>query len=208
MKKICVFIIFILAISSTAIADDFTGTPAEFIVTINLVEFYNSTTDQWMVAGTGDFTFDITSVLPGQLCGGYGTPVGFTKGIYTIMRVTVSRTMQINDSQTHGAATYYTRTGTVPLVNGNIGGGVRVTQANAVGPAQRATMILSQGWVTPAADTDYFIVQVALAAPADLGPGTTKRCRIDFDAVGVLTYDHVNGACYINAQPNITAQFF
>lgn len=208
MKRLSVIIIFILAMSSTAVADDFTGTPTEFRVTINKVEFYNSTTGEWLVAGTGNYTFDITSVDPGQLCGGYGSPEGFTRGTYTLMRVTVSRTMQINGSQSHGGTTYYMRTGTVDGVNTTIGGGVQVAQANNTGPAQLATMILSQDWVTLAADTDYFILQRTLSSPAELGPGTTLRARIDFDATGVLTYDHTNGACYISAEPNITVAFY
>jgi len=203
MNKLSVIIIFILAMSSTAVADNFTGTPSEFTVTVNRVEFYNSTTDEWLVAGTGNYSFDITSVEPGQLCGSYGSPESFTKGTYTLMRVTVSRTMQITGSQDHGGTTYYTRTGTVAAVNATIGGGVQVTQANNIGPAQLATMILSQDWVTLAADTDYFILQRTLSSPAELGPGTTQRARIDFDATGVLTYDHTNGACYINGDPPI-----
>jgi len=219
MKKLSIIIIFVLAMSSTAVADNFTGTPDEFYVTINKVEFYNATTDEWMVAGTGDYTFDITSVVPGQLCGGYGSPLAFTKGTYTAMRVTVSRTMQITGIPTVHGVTYYTRTGTVANINNgmNVGGDgkAQCAQANTTGPAQRGTTIIPStamgAGMTLAADTDYFIFQTNLAAPAELGPGTTMRARIDFDATGVITYDHDTAGgpgCYIGAAPTITVAFY
>jgi len=189
-------------------ADTFTATPTEFIVTINKVEFYNSTTGVWEVAGQGDYTFDITSVQPGQLCGGYGSPEGFSPGTYTQMRVTVSRTMQITASASHGGTIYYTLTGTDAVVNAAIGNGAQVADADATGPAVRGTNILPTDVITLAADTDYFIVTENLSSPAELGPGTQKRARIDFDATDVITFNHAQGACYISAQPNITVGFY
>ncbi|MFC1509593.1 hypothetical protein ACFL60_07920 [Candidatus Omnitrophota bacterium] len=220
MKKLTIIIVFILAVTSTAIAATFTGTPEEFRVTINKVEFYNSTTDEWMVAGTGDYTFDITSVIPGQLCGGYGTPVAFTKGTYTKMRVTVSRTMQITGEPTvNGVDTYYTRTGTVDNINNGMNAGgdgkAQCAQANTTGPSQRCTTIIPSTnmgtGMTLAADTDYFLFQTDLATPAELGPGTIKRASIKFNATGVITYDPdtVGGpGCYVGAPPTITVAFY
>lgn len=217
MKRLSLFIIFIFTVNFAALGGNFTGTPDEFIVTINLVEFLNSTTNEWIVAGSGDYSFDITSVQPGQLCGGYGSPENFTPGVYTAIRVTVSRTIQITGIPTaHGGNTYYTRTGTATTFNTNmnVGGDAkgRCGQANITGPAQRVTTVLPSTAVTLAADTDYFIFQTNLTSSATLSPGTAMRAKIDFDAASVITYDHTTVApvsvSYIGAAPTMTVAFY
>ena len=109
-----------------------------------------------------------------------------------------------------GGNTYYTRTGTNNAVNLAGGNGLEVANTNIVGPAVSGTVVVPSNGVTLAADNNYFLF-VNNITPAVLGPGTTMRARIDFDATGVITYDHNTAGgpgCYIGAAPTITVAFY
>ena len=72
MKKYILCSVLLLMSVARGWADvDVNVTATKFIATVNEIDFYNSTTGQWVTAGTGTETFDIASVGSGYTVGNY-----------------------------------------------------------------------------------------------------------------------------------------
>jgi len=217
VTKLFFILLFVFVCNSNVMAVEFRATPDEFNVTVIKVEFYNSTGAIWETAGEGLWTFNITSVGPGDGCGGgggdgkFGTPIAFSPGLYTLIRVTVSRTITVRGEAISGLDTYYTTSGTHAAINNAYQGGTQdfqVGKINTTTPSETTTVKVPMDAITAApnlslaADTDYFIFTASLGEPAQLGPGTSKRAKIYFDAENVLIFNTDNPGleyCYLTA---------
>jgi hypothetical protein len=92
MKKylLCASILLISASQSWAAV-----TVTSFKVTLYEMDFFNSTTNQWVTAGTGTLSFDLASVNSGQTVGNYLSGAKLPNGTYTQIRLFVSRYMDL-----------------------------------------------------------------------------------------------------------------
>ena len=182
------FSIFILSFAFMALGDNFTGTPTSYRVTVNKAELYNSSTSSWVTVGSGDMTFDIASVTAGQAVGNY-IDTAIPAGVYTQIRVTISRTMQIQGSAAHGGSTYYTTT-----TQQSVGTGGQAVVANTTGPAALGTMVVPSDNLPSGMTVSgtYFIITETLSSSFTVTPGIAKKISIDFDVTGSLTFNHDN----------------
>ena len=199
-KIIFLFFIILLALPVSGLSAVFTGTPDSFIVTLNKVEMYNSSTLTWLTVGTGDLSFDIASANAGQSVGSYVSGVSFEPGTYTQVRVTVSRTMQI---QGNIGANYTSSTAS----SADIGTGGQAIQAGS-SPAKLGTMIvptdtLSAGMTVSGS---YFILTYDLGASAiTITPGESKKITVKFDVANSLVLNDVpDPDIFYSEPPNVT----
>ncbi len=187
MRKISIFIastFFLLTIVLTAAADTSTGTPEAYRVTINRVEMYNDTTSTWVTLGQGDMTFDIASADAGAAVGSYVSGASLPVGLYTQVRVRVSRTMQIQGN----VGSSYTSTTASSADVGSSGQGIQAGSA----PAQLGTIIVPTDGL-PAGmtvDGDYFSVVYSLGADQfTITKGASKKVTVKFNVTGTLVLD-------------------
>lgn len=176
-----------------------TGTPDVYTQTINKVEVYNSTTGSWFTLGEGDMSFDMASADAGARVGAYVSGATLSIGYYNQIRVTISRTMQIQGNI--GAA--YTSTSTTTVGTG--GQAVQVGTA----PAQLGTVIaptdsLPSGMTVSG---DYFVFTESLGAAAfDITYGSApKKMTVTFDVTDTLVLeDTPNPDIFYCGPPTVT----
>ena len=213
MKKILFFsLIFLVVYINYSYAATSTATPDEYIVTINKVELFNSSTGSWEIVGEGDLTFDIASINAGQIAGGYASNASIPAGVYTQERTTVSRTFYLTASGSIGGTTYYTSTGSTSL-DGIEPGVTDGSAANikTTASAVRGTTVLPTKWLTDNGFTvqgDYFYHEGNLPSPITIIKGITKRMRVKFDVTDKVQFDNSIGGgattgCY-PLSPDIT----
>ena len=211
MKKICLFLFFCICFFIFNPGYGFSasglGTPEKYQVTVRKMELYNSTTGSWVTAGEGDLTFNIASATAGQVVGSYISGKPIPEGVYTQMRVTISRTMSIKSTGSIGGITYYT---TANTLNGPVGS-TAVLASNSL--SDYAEGALSG----PSTDSpphyhvvgDDFIDTSTLPSPITVKKGAAKKIRIKFDVTGAVTFDSGIAApkiiCYPNA-PSVSVE--
>lgn len=182
-----------------------TATPDEYIVTINKVELYNSTTSSWETVAEGDLTFDMASVNAGQVAGTYASGAAIPEGAYTQERTTVSRTFYLTASGNIGGTNYYTDTGNTP----GFAGGLRAN-TKTTGPAVRGTVVASIAGLQDAGFTivgNYFYHEGSLPSSITVKKNSTKTLRIKFNVLNTAVFDDEgtpgSAVCY-NEAPTVT----
>jgi len=175
-----------------------TATPTEYIVTINKVELYNSTTSTWETVAEGDLTFDIAGVGAGAVAGNYASGAAIPEGVYTQERTTVSRTFYITASGTPTTTTYYTDVGTGPTFETD---GISAN-TKATAPAVRGTCVVPvtglQGvGFTMVPGNNYFYHQGAVPSPITVKKNSTMKLRIKFNVLNAVEFnDNPTILCY------------
>lgn len=213
MKKYLFFAIFLLMTVSRGWADvDVNVTATKFIATVSEIDFYNSTTGQWITAGTGIATFDIASVGSGQTVGNYISGANLPNGTYTQIRLIAARSMQIEASDV--ANGFYTNGGSEPDPNlGNPGARVALLTAN---PAQLGLSTLhttNNSGSSPQAGeysqdingTDNF--EATFSSPA-FAPftltGSSKTIKMSFFITNITTFDETTLTASNTTAPTIS----
>ncbi len=205
MKKLIKLSIIIIALftyqteasAAPGQAGNFFGNTTTYQVTISKIEISqdNST---WVTLGEGAQTFNIASTNVGAAVGNYVSNTAIPAGTYLYVRVTVSRTMQINGTGQTGGVTYYTTANTVNVGMGTIGIGTNI----AGGQAAATIIIPSDG--TPIGDETVvvsggnLIVTETLSSPFTV-LATGGTININFDTQNTVEFDPNE-----NALPNPT----
>ncbi len=175
------------------LASQYPVTPEVYRVTVNKVELYNSSTDQWVTIAEGDMTFDIASVNAGDVVGGYASGVSIPAGTYTKIRITVSRHMWIKAQVTVGGTTYYTSSNqvTVDLDAGpgtNLVTAVRaVTDSGSYGEGEVIAPSTSNG-IHYQVQGEYFTDTQTFSSPVTITKGLNKKIRVKFDVTDSMTF--------------------
>jgi hypothetical protein len=201
----CCMTYFFLFNSPSAFSATGTGTPETYQVTIKKVELYNSTTGSWVTAGEGALTFNIASASAGQAVGSYVSGKSIPEGVYTQIRVTVSRTMSIKSTGSVGGTTYYTTSSSISGPSGSTAVLASTLSSNyALG-----TLTAPNTDSPPAYHVvgDDFTTTSTLSPSITVKKGMTKKVRVKFDVTGAVTFDNAAAApnviCYPNA-PTVT----
>jgi len=177
-------------------------------VTLNKVEFYNSTTGGWETAGSGDMTFDIAASGAGAVAGGYASGSPLPQGSYTKVKVTLKRQFTIKASYADtsnafsGGATkvYYTDT-----TNTNDANSV---DTNTTGPAAEGTAKIPDAAEALLPATESFVAggvylahEETLSTPLNVQKEYTRKTRVSFNVSNVITFSKPTGASFIIAYP-------
>ena len=207
MKRYVFLIIFILLFSFRVFAVQFNGTPTNYTVTMNRVELYNSTTSTWVEVASGDQSFNIASVNAGQSVGSYISSAPIPEGVYTQIRVRISRTMNLQCQRTFGANTYYTTT-----TQQAIGSGGRAVVINTTeGSPQLGTIYIPTGQppsppaylVSHTIDGTYFVEVMNLSTNITVIQGLSNTVAVQFDVTNSVTFDNVLNISWCNP-PTVT----
>jgi len=198
-------LLFFIAYINYSFAKTANATPDEYIVTINKVELYNSTTSTWVTVASGDLTFDIASVNAGEVAGSYVSGAAIPEGVYTQERTTVSRTFYIKASGTIDATTYYTDTGNTSFETDGL-----AANTNTTGPAVRGKVVVPTTGLQGAGFTvqgDYFYHEGDLPSPITVKKSLTKKMRIKFNVLNTAEFNDLgtpgSAICY-NQPPTVT----
>ncbi len=188
----------LLGMCLLSFATQYNVTPEVYKVTISKVEVYNTSTGQWVVIGEGDVTFDIASVGAGQIVGGYVTGQPIPEGVYTKVRVTVSRHMRIKAHINVGGTEYYTSSNSQQF---DLDGGpgedlvttvVATTQVSAYTEGEVVSPSGSNG-IHYQVNGEYFTDTQVLSTPFTVKKGMSQKLRIKFDVTNsAIFYDGDN----------------
>jgi hypothetical protein len=159
---------------------------SQYSLTINKIEIYNSTTDEWITIANTPKTVNIASASAGEAIGSMtNSDVTLTFGSYTKTRATVSDTFTIKACSDLGGSTCTTAT--------NASAGSLV--------ATSATAVAGSVTVNSGVDIQKTVV---LTAPFEMNAATASMsATISFDLDNVFTYNAANE--YITAgEPAVT----
>ncbi|MBF0511093.1 MAG: DUF4382 domain-containing protein [Candidatus Omnitrophica bacterium] len=215
MKKllICFFFLFILTPYSFAGGGTEILTPTSYVVTVTEIDFFNSTTNQWVTAGTGAQSFDIAAFNSGQKVGDLISGVNLPNGTYTKMRCTLSRDIQIRAYS--NSSGYYTTATQTPWTGTTNGQEIVLAQSetpsnNSVTGTFHSPDEADQG--QPAGQSmvpsgsDYFVETWAspIFTPFTYAAGTGKTLRINFNVTNTVHFTYtIPATCHADA-PVIT----
>jgi len=166
------------------------GTPEIYTVTIKKVELYNSTTSSWVTVGEGDMSFNIAEAeTAGEKVGDYISNKSIPEGVYTHIRLTVSRIMTIKGRAEGAGVTYYTTS--ISYSPQSIVG-LETAKASTDPSDYDVTSILTPIEQDPNDPTppqvigDYFIDTNELPQPLEIKKGVRRKIRVSFDLANTL----------------------
>jgi len=187
-------------------------TVTSYKVSLYEIDFFNSTTNQWVTGGTGTLSFDLASVSSGQTVGDYLSGAKLANGTYTQIRLYVSRYISI----TAYDGSYYTDGSTEADPNGGdpAGGYVAGLTAGAPSNAVLGSTRMSDNSGTYqtgeySQDLSSSELEAIFYSPA-FAPftltGASKLINISFNINGTVVFVESGPPNYahINAPPTIT----
>ncbi len=177
--KMCLFLVIALT-SYIGYAAQVDVTPEIYKVTINKIEFHNSTTDTWITVGQGDMTFDIASVNAGATVGGYVSGKPIPAGTYDKVRITVSRHMSIKIHASYGGTDYYTTSSSMDVNAIGVRAVVASTNSSDYAEGEVVSPDTSNG-IHYEVTGDYFTDTQTFSSPVTIQKGSSGKLKVAFD---------------------------
>jgi hypothetical protein len=153
-----------------ALAQDATGTPTVYKVTVKKVEFSTDAGTTFVTLREADQQIDIASVNAGALAGSYASGASLPAGTYNRIRVTISCTIRLRGQVTFGVNTYYT----------TAAGGTAINDATqlAEGAFTIPTPPCAGGNLTDTSTVTFPVIE-----------GQAKTVDVNFDVTGGIRLD-------------------
>lgn len=183
-----VFVAFYAILNNAAIAGNIShANVAKYVITLNQLEIYNSTTSEWIVVASTPKSVDISQADAGaNIASMVNADVTLPFGTYTQARATVSDTFTIKACSDNGGATCTTAT--------------NLSDASLKATATTAT----EGSVTVNGGSDLLNTRT-LTSPFNMTTATTSMlATISFNLDNVFTYSSTGGGYIAPGEPSVT----
>lgn len=160
----------ILATAAVSSAQDATGTPTVYKVTVKKVEFSSDGGATFVTLKEADQQMDIASVNAGAVAANYASGASLPAGIYNRIRVTISCNMRLRGQVAFGVNTFYT----------TAAGGTAANDATqlAEGPFTIPTPPCAGGSLTDTETVSFTVIE-----------GQGKTVDVIFDVTGGIRVD-------------------
>lgn len=162
----------VLATAAISSAQDATGTPTIYKVTVKKVEFSSDGGTTFITLREADQEMDIASVNAGAAAANYASGLSLTPASYNRVRVTISCTIKLRGSVAFAGTTYYTTSaGGTSTSAGNLAEGSFTIPASAG---------CSGGTLTSTETLSFTVIQ-----------DQPKTVNVDFNVTGAIRLDVV-----------------
>jgi hypothetical protein len=171
--------VLVLATAVISFAQQATGTPTIYKVTVKKVEFSSDGGTTFVTLKEADQEMDIASVNAGALAANYASGATLPAATYNRIRVTISCTIKLRGNVSFGGITYYTTsTGGTSAVAGNLAEGSYTVPAGAG---------CAGGQLTSTDTVSFAVIE-----------GQGKTMNVSFDVTGSIRLDGAPGGATLS----------
>ncbi len=194
IKNLLIVVVTFFTIVNTALAGNIAhANVSKYEMTINKIEIYNSTTDEWITISSTAKTIDIAPADAGATIGSMvNDDVTLSFGSYTKVRATVSDTFIIKACSDSGGSTC-----TTADIQSGSSNSALVSTATSAASAEGSVTVNGGTAVTKT---------VTLTTPFEMTVATTSMSSsVSFNLDNVFTYTATGGGGYISpGEPVVT----